>query len=128
MTYTWFQLATNGPIIEVQTDTSFYNITTKYYYNNPLVDLSEDPKTDNTINVFPNPFRNCLTVQFSQPNIKDVSIKMIDFQGKTIFIDTKIKLNSMCTQIFLPENLIFGVYFLEINVNGVCTTKKIIKH
>jgi hypothetical protein len=128
LTYTWFQLSTNGPILEIQTDTSFYNIVAKYYYDNPLVNLGEETKTDNTVNVYPNPFSNSINVKFSQPNNKNVLITLRDFQGKVIFIDTKIKLNNLYTQTFFPENLPIGVYFLDINVNGVWTTKKLIKN
>lgn len=52
--YTWFVPGINGPVLKVETDTNFFNHDIRYYFNNPLVGLSDYPAPQ-IFHVFPNP-------------------------------------------------------------------------
>ncbi len=72
--------------------------------------------------VFPNPFKNEITINSHQTIAK---VKLIDIQGKCLLVDspnneTSVKLNL--------EHFDSGIYFLEIIANEQKIIKKIIKH
>ncbi|MEI6061296.1 MAG: T9SS type A sorting domain-containing protein [Bacteroidota bacterium] len=129
LTYTWFQLSTNGPVFEIQTDPSYniYNIASKYYYNNPMVDLKEDTKTADRVDIYPNPFTNSFIVTFPNPGNTKALFRLTDVSGNVIPMERSFNPGNSGTVTLHPGNLTAGFYFLEMNLNGVLTTKKIMK-
>ncbi len=126
ITYTWFQLMRNGPILEIQTDTNFYYFKTISYYDNPLVGLNEYKRADD-ITVYPNPFTNKIFVNFNQPQANKVFLRLKDNIGRDVFTSNMNDFDNSVIKSLNMIDLPNGIYYLEIFVDGIQTTKKLIK-
>ncbi len=124
--YTWFQLMHNGPILEIQGDTNFYNVNSKFYYDNPLVGINES-KEDFDITVFPNPFNDYISVKIFKPGLKNLIIRLNNSQGKVMFRRTEVYSFDLYNDLFNLGDLPQGVYFLEIITDRDRAVKKLIK-
>jgi len=110
ITYSWFQLMTNGPILEVQGDSN-YIIQAKYYYNNPIINSTPELINENSIIVFPNPFTLSTIVKVKTNSLfSSYLFSLFDVFGK------KIKqIRFSCSEITITkDNLPVGIYMYEI--------------
>ncbi|HKR03403.1 MAG TPA: T9SS type A sorting domain-containing protein [Bacteroidia bacterium] len=124
--YTWFQLNTNGYILEVEAD-SIWIGQSKYYYNNPLINGLNETKNDNSINIFPNPFTSAISISLQNKNVNHVTFIIRDLPGQSIFVKKENNLNNAYTKTIDVSFLSKGIYLLDINIDGERTVKKIVK-
>jgi len=82
---------------------------------------------EETFSIYPNPFKDNLTVKFLANNSNNISkIRLVDFTGKTIYEQNDI---ASIMSLKSSEKLSNGLYFIQIiNTNNqVITTRKVIK-
>ena len=77
----------------------------------------------NEIKVYPNPAKDILNIEFTNPNGTDYTFSLFDNQGKRVFILNKIRTNKILLN---TSDLNDGVYFYTLAHNGKSETGKII--
>lgn len=76
---------------------------------------------------FPNPFNPTTTIIFSLPQEELVTLKVFDILGNEISTLVNEKLSAGThTQLFSPENLSSGIYFLSMKAGKFSSVKKMI--
>ncbi|RLD66673.1 MAG: hypothetical protein DRI95_06235, partial [Bacteroidetes bacterium] len=91
-----------------------------------------DEPIDYLLNVFPNPFRNYLNVEFFAKSIEipyNTKLEIFDLQGKKI-LDASINENLnnyMVTKIEKTENFSRGIYIVRLTANNQIFQKKVLK-
>ncbi|MES2764179.1 MAG: T9SS type A sorting domain-containing protein [Bacteroidota bacterium] len=118
MYYTWFQLSTNGPILQLRSDTNYYEIQAKYYYNNNTVGIKEQPQISRCL-VFPNPSTGKFNIDTKSENEK--SLQVYDLNGRMVF-QQNIFAKATIDLSILSE----GVYTLTIKSRSGITNKKLV--
>lgn len=95
----------------------------------PTAMIENNPSSNESINVFPNPFTNTTSIEFNLSEIKNISISIVDVLGKEVknistknLMEGKKKIN-----IDLSE-LNSGIYFCKIKLNENIQTVKLIKN
>ncbi len=110
-----------------------------FYYRLQQVDYNGDfefsnvaivnfakPNTVNILNANPNPFTNQLALSYELPKAGDVTITMIDGQGRTVE-SREIKANKGLNNLeFNTAIYATGIYYVTINYNGTVNTSKVI--
>ena|SRR6218665_687902 len=76
------------------------------------------------VSVYPNPGNGEITVA-SDVQLKNATVKLIDLSGKTAFESSGISGNSF---IFNVSGQAKGIYFVEINNEGVISRKRFVKN
>lgn len=115
--YTWFQLNTNGPILQVEGDSSYssqqnFLYKPKYYYNNPTwVGINEsESKID--FSIYPNPVSSILNGVLKEGKISNFNLSIYNQLGQcliTKMIDgNRFEFNAND----LPNGLYFGKIFI----------------
>lgn len=89
--------------------------------------LKEDTKTADRVDIYPNPFTNSFIVTFPNPGNTKALFRLTDVSGNVIPMERSFNPGNSGTVTLHPGNLTAGFYFLEMNLNGVLTTKKIMK-
>ncbi len=92
-----------------------------------------DKKAPESINVFPNPFKNSINVEFLSKLINipyDMNIELFDTQGRMIwnkeFHDLKNNLNMHSIEEL--ESLQNGLYIIRLTANDIVLNKKVMKY
>ena len=78
------------------------------------------------INVFPNPFRDFINVEFSKMIEEDVYIILLDNKGKAV-IERQFKAPGALIYLSIPQGLANGPYNLRIQSSQFVETRKVIK-
>ena len=78
------------------------------------------------VNVYPNPVRNMLNIDFKGMMDQAARVKLMNLNGRVIFT-REINNPSNITRINLDGNTP-GTYMLEVSINGRSKTFKIVKH
>jgi hypothetical protein len=86
-----------------------------------------DIKDQSTLNVFPSPASDHVTLEINLAEASDVKITLLNVSGQIIYSEAvnQVKGNYK-KQIDLKENA-KGIYFLKVITNNQSITKKIIK-
>jgi len=86
-------------------------------------------KADFKFDIYPNPFKESLTIQFNLVKETDVRIELIDALGKQVLLNEFPKANGYIQSEMLlePLHLSKGVYILKIYAGENRTTKKLVK-
>lgn len=91
---------------------------------NPVVlesDVLEDFK------MYPNPFKNELVLQFNSNEVNDTEIRLYNIVGQLVHSETYKTKKGQNTIKLIPK-ISNGVYFLNVNLNNVNSTYRIIKN
>ena len=78
--------------------------------------------------VFPNPTNNDLNLRVNLTDDAEVRVRLADLSGKTLktFVDHDVWRKGEQTRLFqMSEIQTSGLYYLEVCIDGYCTTKKI---
>lgn len=80
------------------------------------------------LNIYPNPTNSSSTIDFNIYNNENVRIKITDLTGRIIEETDKIDLNGNQAQYIINKNgqLAKGVYFINLEINKITITKKLI--
>ena len=77
--------------------------------------------------VFPNPFTNSATIEFSVDQTQDISISVMNMLGETIgLLESKTYGPGVYQKPLDGNKLPSGVYFINVKTNGVSNVKKVI--
>lgn len=114
----------------------YYDNTLKCLKHNGIVKYFNDPQcskcfcwydtseisnetADNSISIYPNPACNSISIKVEK-EYTDLKIEIMDEMGKLVYsnneIDNPISLDGFAT----------GIYFVQLNIDGKVTTKKIV--
>lgn len=82
------------------------------------------------LNVSPNPFSDHLMINYSLKENAEVTIKLFDVLGKTVFSSTsKESIGQHNREIDLSSQLLSkGIYFMEVQVNGEREVVQVLRH
>jgi len=79
--------------------------------------------------IYPNPNSGSFTIDFSNSEMQDskANIFVVDMLGKTIYSEgTELRDGKLSKEIYLPENLINGIYLVNLSLNGKLISSKVI--
>jgi len=77
------------------------------------------------ITIYPNPARDKLTIEFDEDKLFDVGITLINILGEVVFSSTFENIAQEKT--IDVSGLTTGIYFVELEINGVRVMKKVVK-
>ncbi len=110
--------------------------TGTHYYRLKLVDLDGSYKYSDivaisvdggySVNVFPNPFRDRVAIQFSNYYGQDVIIRVIDAAGRLVSETVQPGLQNEYE--LDTQKLVVGVYFIQVNISGRTHEFKVVKN
>lgn len=89
-----------------------------------LETMSFDP--ENTMKIYPNPANEFTNVILNIKEQANVSLKLMDLQGKEISIKNYGSLNGMKEININTSHLNAGVYFIELNLDGNKNVQRLI--
>lgn len=124
--YTWFQLNTNGIILESEATNSII-LHTKYYYDNPLITGINEAGKDNDIVIAPNPFASSISITLKKQNMHHVRFILHDVWGHNLISEAEQNLTAEFTKTIHFGDMPGGIYFLEIIMDGERIVKRIVK-
>jgi hypothetical protein len=76
----------------------------------------------------PNPSNDFIQFQYFLPNVSSAVISILDVQGKTVMVQESEKnFNGLATAKFDISKLRSGIYFINLNADGVMRTKRFIR-
>ena len=93
-------------------------------YDNPLYVNALSKKVDKTafLSVYPNPSKGLVKVVWDNEKIPVESLKVIDFTGREIFIDTEFKGKSVVDMTQYPA----GAYMIQLKTDSEIIAKKVV--
>lgn len=121
--YTWFDLKTNGPVLDVELGSNFWLLNADYYFNNPPV-ASKTLPFERDITLSPNPAGENLYVQFTHPPSGNIDFVVYTLTGNAV--KTYSKGNSAVYELNVRE-LSAGIYFLGIITSEGAAVRKFVK-
>jgi hypothetical protein len=80
----------------------------------------------NTFNIYPNPAKNMLNVNFSIEKANNVKVMLTNLNGQTVFQENLNTLNGEYNKTIDVSKFIEGVYILSITTNKGKATKKVV--
>lgn len=81
----------------------------------------------NAINIYPNPLSSEITLAFQKQNIQKAKFIIRNCLGQTVLIKEENNLNNINSVKLELGFLSKGIYFLDINIDGEQTMRKIVK-
>ena len=112
-------------VIASDANPAFGNSVTESFGASASSSSSIDDILVDGIFVYPNPSTNFTNVNFNLINSSKVSVKILNVLGQNMFSENYNMSAGLQNVKIDVENLINGVYFLEVNINGEVTSQKI---
>jgi hypothetical protein len=78
-----------------------------------------------SLRLYPNPTEGMFTLAFNQPHISDVTLRLIDMNGKSIWMEQLDAFNGDYRREFDRGDLASGIYMLQIHTNEGSITRKV---
>ncbi len=100
----------------------------KFEYYGPVAVNVESSNLDLSLAVYPNPFNNTLNLEFNETEAGTASISFVDVQGR-IVKSISLVVNKGYGNYPIEElnTLTDGVYFMQVSLNGMNKTVKVVK-
>lgn len=102
-----------------------------YNTNHPISTGVHNSKSENyDFTIFPNPTHNKITIKVFIPKATIITLKLVDVFGRVIVEQkqqSNISNSYLMTNINFPESLSNGMYFCQIEIDGVLIQKSVIK-
>jgi hypothetical protein len=93
---------------------------------NCVAGINDIKTNQNSIDVYPNPSNDVLTLNFTNKNTSDFSYSIQDLLGKTVFVSNIETLEKGIVERTLnTASLANGNYLLNVSINGILETRKI---
>jgi hypothetical protein len=93
-----------------------------YFTDSCLTGISNNSIENRRIGIYPNPYKNCINVQFE--NINNSDLEILNSIGETIYFK---QLRNAETEQINTSDYPKGIYYLRIKTNDYIKTEKIIK-
>ena len=88
--------------------------------------LSTNSKTENVLNVWPNPAKQTLNFKFASTSDATCLVQLIDLQGRTVYTENILGRTALIKGQLNTTNYTEGVYFLSLKQGSKKTFKKVI--
>lgn len=128
--YEWYRSGTKLPVMKIVTydkDHGNYHSKVVRVGYNLVTGMHETKKSAFAMNTFPNPVSDKVSVEFSLKKNSDIDWMLIDEKGAIVFERKDIdQLSGSHISTFDLGNFSRGVYFLQMNSEGVSEQRKII--
>jgi hypothetical protein len=89
--------------------------------------MNEQAQQSFSINIYPNPANDFVTIQFENTNAENLELKILDVFGQTVRAVDAGKTYGTGSYIFDLANIASGVYFVQAQYNGQTISKKFIR-
>ena len=83
-----------------------------------------EANNDNSVDIYPNPFENKLSLQFSENISYPITLEVIDYLGRQVY--TQI-IEDDVIEIFLDKDIPTGTYFIKLFNEEIQTIERLIK-
>ena len=103
------------------------NDGTETMFQTVFAGCSEEVKQDAELQVFPNPFRNELSLSLFNITEPDVLIEVTDYTGRVVFVREMSVPHSDCHFVIKDMNLDSGLYLLRVKAGNQTVSEKIQK-
>ncbi|WP_373494067.1 Ig-like domain-containing protein [Aquiflexum sp.] len=91
-----------------------------------VAEAEEEVEVPLEINVFPNPFREYINIEFSKQIEEDVFVLLFDNKGKTV-LEKQIKNPGKDINLTMPQGMANGPYNLRIQSSKFVESRKVVK-
>jgi hypothetical protein len=130
--YSWYTATERYPILEFSYGYAFLNgvyqgAQKKLYLSANVVGINEKGKSDLSVNTFPNPVSDFLTINYILSKKSNVRIIISDLLGRTVQIINKGNQAGMQSEVISLGSLPKGVYIVNVQCDEMCGYKKIVK-
>jgi hypothetical protein len=101
--------------------------TLRQGYQQPPETFKKGIFNNSTLNtkVYPNPFKELITIAFSEAIHTDVQVSLFDISGRRLYLETFKAAQVLQMSLFPDSN---GIYFLNISANQKKFSTKLIKY
>lgn len=103
-----------------------YGETEDYLVNIPSLVGIEENEILNAISVYPNPTTGLFNITTSNANFTQLTITVIDIQGKEVFNTSDKNYSSNYNKQINLENLAKGIYYIKLNTGAAVKMQKLI--
>jgi hypothetical protein len=81
-----------------------------------------------SVEIYPNPFNNSINLEFNEANAGTAQVVFTDLQGRVVkSMNLEINKGYGNYQVNELDNLKDGIYLMQVSLNGVVKTKKVVK-
>ena len=134
----WYDYLTGDSIVVSNTNTTLNYLPGEYHvylnqrisppenqYGGTTSGIVESSNIQPSIEVYPNPFSNEVTIELSNKDFGSAQIELLDMAGRCVWKQT-----NTCSKSFIIQgnDLPQGVYFCRVILSGKTFTTKVIKH
>ena len=89
--------------------------------------VKEGEFSENALQIFPNPAHDKFTLIFDETvTLENIAVDIIDITGRKIFSTVNKNIEGQSLSVQLPGNTTPGVYFVQLNADGINTTTSIV--
>jgi hypothetical protein len=100
----------------------------KFEYHGPVVVNLETTIESLSVEIYPNPFNNSINLEFNEANAGTAQVVFTDLQGRVVkSMNLEINKGYGNYQVNELDNLKDGIYLMQVSLNGVVKTKKVVK-
>jgi len=118
-----YMTPSNDPHVSTAlTDTVIYWLR----QNNFTTGINSPENAENPIQVFPNPFKNILSVTANN-NFQTLTFSVLNTLGQEVFRKQETNLSKNSTLSLNLQNLPVGIYFLQVTADNQSMSRKIVK-
>jgi hypothetical protein len=98
------------------------------YKYSGVVTIQNETARENVVAILNNPFTDKFDISISTPIQSKVVVNLLDVTGKLLYTKTVSTLNNSLTTVSPDtKKLAAGMYFVQVNIDGNTTIKKVIK-
>ena len=83
--------------------------------------------TQTQINIYPNPFTTNLAINVQRANLKQVTFSIYNMLGQQIYYRQEDGLSPNYTKMLDLSYLPNGIYVVEVEVDGACVSREVVK-
>jgi hypothetical protein len=132
--YCWISTTSKVPLFRITTEYNFANgsptdTLSSIRISDEVAGISDPGGMINGIKLFPNPGSGDVELIFYLPQPESLDISLIAADGKEMWRqDPELCMPGKNSKIIHTENLPSGMYFLNLKMNGYCTTLKFVRY
>jgi hypothetical protein len=100
----------------------------KFEYHGPVVVNIESAIETLSLEIYPNPFSNTINLEFNEADAGTAQVVFMDLQGRIVkALELNVVQGYGNYDVNELDLLKDGIYLVQVNLNGVVKTKKLVK-
>jgi hypothetical protein len=125
--YLWFDTGYHSPVLMLGLDTvggvALHVSSAKFYTHGAVLGTNSITTDNSTMEVFPNPASENITVKFNAATSENVSVSLTDLVGREVATASQITNNSATIPV---SGLSSGLYLVQVINGNERTTRKVV--